>query len=106
MNVPIEKKRRLKRKAKQSACNFKIAAFGLNSNGDVVSKQTNRPRFARKGGGIHAEMAVMREARQKGVVYILLCRISKDSGNLMPIHPCPVCQAKADELGIKIQSIY
>lgn len=93
------------KKARQSICRNKVAAIGLNWNGDVVSKKFNRPRFSRKGGGFHAEMEVMKEAKRKGVVAIIICRISGENGNFLPIDPCPTCQAKANELGIKIFSI-
>lgn len=105
MSINPQKLKVIRKKAKQSTCRFKVAAFGLNRNGDIVSKHTNYPRFYRKGGGIHAEMAVMREARKKGVVSILLCRVGQGQGELRPIDPCPTCQKKADELGIKIYSI-
>lgn len=96
--------RRIRKKAAQSSCKFRVAAYGFNRRGELVSKSANLPRFDRKGGGIHAEMRVMQEARQKGIATILICRIDR-SGNFSPIKPCIACQKKADELGIKIHSI-
>lgn len=106
MNIPNYLCLVAAKKARQSICRNKVAAIGLNWNGDIVSKKFNRPRFSRKGGGVHAEMAVMQEAKRKGVVAIIICRISGENGkNFLPIDPCPACKAKAEELGIKIYSI-
>ena len=104
MNVPIHIEKVAAKKAKQSICHNKVSAIGLNENGDIVSKKSNRPRFSRKGGGIHAEMAVMREAKRKGVVAIIICRIG-EGNSFLPIDPCDTCSTKAKELGIKIYSI-
>jgi hypothetical protein len=105
MNIPIHIATLAAKKARQSICRNKVAAIGLNWNGDVVSKKFNRPRFSRKGGGVHAEMEVMHEAKRKGVVAIIICRISGENGSFLPIDPCPTCKEKAEELGIKIYSI-
>jgi len=91
-------------KASQSKCNAKIAALGFNPSGQCVAKAFNQKRFLRKGGGLHAEMILMREARRKGIVSILLCRVGK-SGDLLPVDPCPTCAQKAAELGIKIFTV-
>ena len=93
------------KKAQQSICKFKVSAIGLNAKGEVVAKAINRPRFSHKGGGIHAEMSVMKFARKKGIKTILICRVSTCNGELLPIDPCPRCAATAKKLGIKIVSI-
>ena len=46
----------------------------------------------------------MREAKAKGIVKILICRVGR-SGELRPIKPCDTCQKIADKLGIEIVSI-
>jgi cytidine deaminase len=79
------------KKAEQSTCKMKVAALGFNRDGVCVSAKTNKPRFQRKGGGMHAERLVMEEAKVKGIVKILICRIGKGS-ELRPIDPCPACQ--------------
>lgn len=89
------------KKASQSKCTHRISAIGFNKNGDIVAKSTNRHRFNWVGGAIHAEMAVMKVAKRRGIVTILICRIGR-SGDILPIHPCKVCKEKADELNIKI----
>jgi hypothetical protein len=49
------------KKAATSSCRYKISALGFNKRGELVATATNRPRFYRHGGGIHAEMALMKE---------------------------------------------
>jgi cytidine deaminase len=94
----------IRKKAAQSISNYRIAAFGFNRKGELVAKSTNRSRFCRYGGGLHAEMLVMAHARKKGIKTIFICRID-NSGNLLPIDPCKTCARKADQLGIKIISL-
>lgn len=91
------------KKAKQSVCRYKISAIGLNRNGDVICKSTNKSRFSRIRGGLHAEMEVMKKCGLN-LKTIIITRIN-NSGDLLPIDPCPMCKQKADELGIKIVSI-
>lgn len=92
------------RKAAQSICKFRIAALGLNKDGICVMARTNRPMFARKGGGIHAEEQILAVAKTKGIVRILICRIGR-GGDILPIEPCSRCQSIADKLGVEIDSI-
>jgi len=96
--------RRIQKKASQSPCIFNVAAYGFNRKGEIVSKKMNLPRFDRRGGGKHAEMRVMEEAKQKGIISILICRVN-NTGDLLPISPCNTCQRRANKLGIKIHSI-
>jgi len=93
-----------KKKASQSGCKFKISAIGLNSRGEAVISKVNRSRFAKKGGGIHAEMAVMTKARKMGIKTIIVCRVGRD-GKFLPIDACAACSKKAAELGIKIITV-
>ena len=83
---------------------MRISALGFNKKGECVAVSNNMPRFCRKGGGIHAERLIMQEARHKGIVRILICRIGK-GGELRPIHPCEDCQKIADKLGIVIDTV-
>lgn len=92
-----------KKKALQSICRYKISALGFNKKGELIFSSSNKPRFDRKGGGIHAEMEVMLKAGP-GLRTILICRVNR-AGDLLPIEPCNICQEKADELNIKIYSI-
>ena len=93
-----------KKKALQSICRYKISATGFNAGGECVASTFNRPRFMKQGGGIHAEMSLMQQAKRKGIRTIVICRVNPN-GNLMPISPCKVCNEKAKELGIKIVTI-
>lgn len=94
---------RLKRKAATSSCRYRIAAIGLDFRGNVISLYTNIPRFPRRGGGIHAEMLVMRNS-PKSLKTIIIIRIG-NSGIVRPINPCRACAKKARELGITIRTI-
>jgi pyrimidine deaminase RibD-like protein len=91
-------------KALQSQCAFKISALGFNKRGELVSVATNVSRFSRKGGGIHAEVVIMRQAKRKGIATILICRVNP-SGDMLPIEPCENCSKLAKKLGIRIFSI-
>jgi hypothetical protein len=91
------------RKARQSICRYKISAIGFNKRGEIIGKVCNSPRFYRKGGGVHAEMKLMRTAGP-GLHTIIICRIN-NRGDILPIGPCEFCAEKAMELGIKIKTI-
>ena len=93
-----------KNKARQSLCRNRVSALGFNKNGDCVIKTFNKHRFERKGGGIHAEMQIMQQARKKGIVHIIICRVGRN-GDLLPIEPCKKCQQIADKLEITISSV-
>jgi cytidine deaminase len=91
------------KKATQSICRYKVSAIGFNKKGEIIHSSTNKPRFDRKGGGIHAEMEVMLKAGP-ALRTIVICRVN-NAGDILPIEPCDMCQEKANELGIKIVSI-
>lgn len=93
-----------KAKAMQSTCTQRIGALGFNRNGDCIMKTFNRHKFDRKGGGEHAERQILEQARRKGIVEILICRVARD-GATLPIEPCTMCKAIAEKLGIKIVSV-
>jgi hypothetical protein len=92
------------KKAMQSQCRFKISALGFNRKGELVASATNSFRFCRKGGGLHAEAQVMKQAKRKGICTVLICRVNPN-GLLLPIEPCENCMRLAEKLGIKIVSI-
>jgi hypothetical protein len=94
---------RLYNKAKGSICSFKVAAIGLNKKGEVVGYSVNKPRFIRKGGGIHAEMCLMARYGDN-IKTIIICRLGNNY-DYLPIQPCEMCKNKAKELGIKIYTI-
>jgi cytidine deaminase len=90
-------------KAKQSICRFRVSAVGLDKRGRIVGCTSNRLRFLHKGGGVHAEIALIKKYG-KQLKSIFICRINK-SGELMNIHPCKNCQEVIDKLNIKVYSI-
>ena len=94
---------RLRKKARTSVCRFAIAAIGLDYRGRVIISRTNRPRFMHRGGGLHAEREVIRNA-PKSLRTIVIVRVNR-KGELMPIDPCPACARKAAELGIQIRTL-
>lgn len=95
---------RARKKASQSKCTHHIAALGFNSKGEYIISSTNKYRFSRPGGGLHAEMYLMRQAKRKGITTILVCRVGK-SNLFLPIDPCLSCKGKAQELNIRILTI-
>jgi len=91
------------KKAEQSISSYKISAIGLSRNGNVIASAMNRPRFGRYGGGVHAEMEVLRKGAGK-ISTIILCRVGL-SGKVRPIHPCESCQKVLDKYGIKVITV-
>ena len=69
----------------------------------MIGAVTNRPRFKRFSGSIHAEKELMRRYGSN-LKTIVICRIN-NKGTLKKIDPCQNCAEKAKELGIKIISI-
>lgn len=92
--------RKAKKKALESICKYRVAAIGLNRRGEVICSYSNKPRFSRTGGSVHAEMRVMLQSG-RALKTILLCRVNA-RGDLVGIRPCVTCAAKASELGVKI----
>ena len=90
-------------KAKQSPCRYKISAVGIDKLGNVVGSCTNQLRFHNKGGGLHAEIVLIKRYGSR-IKSIFICRINK-KGELLSIHPCKNCKEVADKLGIRIYSI-
>jgi hypothetical protein len=92
-----------KRKAGTSSCRFKISATGFDKRGNVIGCATNKPRFVRKGGGIHAEAALIRRYGKR-LRTILICRVNR-AGDMLPIDPCKNCSELAEKFEIKIISL-
>ena len=95
--------RRVIKKARQSSCRFRISAIGISNKGEVLATTTNKQRFVRKGGGIHAEHAIIRLC-SKALKTIIICRIG-NGGAILPIHPCPTCARMAAEHNVKIVTV-
>lgn len=90
------------KKAGQSLCHYRVSALGFSKRGDLVCCYTNKPRFSKPGGGIHAEMRVVQN--YPGVKTVLICRVGA-SGALLPIHPCKNCKKVLDQMKIKIITV-
>lgn len=94
----------VKKKALKSICRYRIGAVGISHDGRVLKATFNRPRFNYLGGGVHAEREIMKSCG-KNLKSILICRVNAH-GKILPIHPCKCCKRIADELGIKIYSVF
>ncbi len=103
---------RLFRTAMLSPCNYRISAVAFDKKGDVLGNTFNTFRngdvFAgdqhRTGAGLHAEARLMKRYG-KNIKTILIMRIG-NSGNILPIDPCPACKRMAKKLGIKIVTVF
>ena len=100
---------RLKKKAAQSSCNYKIAAAAFTKHGNLLGMSTNSRNMifpsSRKGGGIHAERRLMKKFGNS-ISYIVIARVGRPGDKNLPIHPCPTCAKLANQLGIKIIPIH
>ncbi|MFW5804284.1 MAG: hypothetical protein ACOCWG_03525 [bacterium] len=101
--VKIHIKKLAIKKAKQSFCRYKISAIGFNAKGEILGRATNIVRFVKKGGGIHAEIKLIRQYKNN-LKTILICRVN-NTGELLPIEPCENCLKVANKYNIKIISI-
>ena len=90
--------------AVRSSCRYKVSAIALDKRGNVLSTASNRPRFAKLSGGMHAEMAVWRKVNVGDVRVVLIARVNK-AGDLLPIDPCATCKRVLTRLGIKIKTV-
>jgi deoxycytidylate deaminase len=92
------------RKARSSKCTYRVSAIGLDKKGNILGVTRNGFRISRKGGGIHAEMALIARYGEN-IETILICR-TNDRGDMLPIDPCVNCQKVAEKHGIKIVSLF
>jgi len=83
---------------------MKVVALGFNSKNVCLITSTNKPRYSKKGGGLHAEEVIFREAKRLGIVRILICRVN-ESEEFLPIDPCPRCSKIANKMNIVIDTI-
>jgi cytidine deaminase len=92
----------VKKKALKSICRYRVGAIGISSDGRILKTTFNKHRFNWRGGGLHAEMEIMKSCG-KNLKSILICRVNAH-GKLLKIDPCKVCREKARELNVKIYS--
>lgn len=88
----------------KSSCRYNVAAAAISHNGEVVAIACNRQRFMTKGGGLHAEINVLKKCKVEGIARIVLLRTGK-GGELRPIHPCKSCIKLLHKLGIKVEIV-
>lgn len=92
------------KKALKSNCRYKIIAVGLDKKKNVIHTCTNKDRFPKKGGSLHAEERMMAEAG-RDLRYILIFRVG-GSGDILPIVPCDRCTKLAKKNNVKIIATY
>jgi cytidine deaminase len=92
------------RKAQCNRCRYHVAAICYDERGRMLGIITNRPRFSKEGGSLHAEIhALIRFYPRLKEVVILRC--SNKTGVLLPIHPCKTCKKTLEECGISIYTV-
>jgi ssDNA-binding Zn-finger/Zn-ribbon topoisomerase 1 len=91
---------RLRKKAHKSECAAKVAALGVDYRGNIIGCISNAPYVSRKGGGLHAEIRLIRRC-PKSLARIYIFRVSTN-GNPRPIHPCANCAHEAAKRNIRI----
>lgn len=80
---------------------YRVVAVGLSRHGDIIGLATNAPRFARRGGGLHAEHALISRS-PRSLRTILLARVGR-LNQLLPIEPCARCARLAAKRGVEIR---
>jgi len=95
---------RIQSKSLDSRAHYKITAVAFSRKGDVIGFASNNIRSdfppKRRGAGRHAEMQLIRKYGRR-VAYIVIARFGQ-SGEMLPIDPCPNCSKVAEQLGIRI----
>ncbi len=89
------------KKSLKCICTYRVVAVAFDKRGDILTIATNRPRFKKLGGSVHAEMEAIRLAGPK-IVSMQIFRLNK-LGGLLPIHPCKSCQRILDKMNIKVK---
>lgn len=85
---------------RHSGTTHRVVAAAVDRRGTIIDITTNAPRLFSKGGGVHAEVRILRR-NPPTVQTVYIARFGK-SGRPLPIHPCESCQRLASKLGIQI----
>lgn len=102
----------LKQKATHSDCAYKVSAVCFDRKGNMLGHVTNKHSAwdvvkktgsGRAGTAKHAERLLI-SRYGKNIKTIIIARVGQ-SGELLCIDSCPVCQKIAKKYGIKIISI-
>lgn len=104
----IQIKRLLKEAASRSPGRFRIGGIAFNKKGEILgiahnSFHKNNLTGDRKGTGDHCEARLIRRYRDN-IKTIVIMRIG-NAGDILPIDPCPACQALCDKYGITVLTI-
>ena len=94
--------------ASRSPGRFRVGGIALNKKGEILGVAHNSFRKdnvvgERKGTGEHCEVRLIRRYRGH-IKTLILVRIG-NSGDILPIDPCPSCQALCDKYGITVLTI-
>lgn len=94
--------------ASKSPGRFRIGGIALNKKGEILGVAHNSFRKdnvvgQRKGTGEHCEVRLIRRYRDN-IKTLILMRIG-NSGNVLPIDPCPSCQALIEKYGINVLTV-
>lgn len=87
---------------------FRIGGIAFDKKGEILgiahnSFHKNNLTGDRKGTGDHCEARLIRRYRDN-IKTIVIMRIG-NAGDILPIDPCPACQALCDKYGINILTI-
>lgn len=86
---------------KNTSCRFRVVAAGIDNQNRIISIASNRPRLRTRGH--HAEERVIFSS-PASLRKIIILRVGA-RGDLLPIHPCRMCQKLASRRGIVVESV-
>lgn len=95
--------RKMRKKASQSICVYRIVAVAFSRKGNVIATITNKPQKNITSTIGHAEYRLMARYGRK-IYKIRIARFGR-SGEIRPISPCKGCLDLAKRLGITIESL-
>lgn len=96
-------KNKLIKTAGKSPCRFKVSAVAFSKKGNILGWSYCKHGLDKKAGSIHAERELMSIYGSK-ISTIVITR-TNNSGDILPIKACDVCQKVADKMGIVIKTI-
>ncbi len=88
---------------------FHVVAAAFSKKGNLLGIRMNNWRnwsftATRKGTGLHAEAALIKEfGRRIDVIYVL--RVG-NKNDILPVHPCESCQNMAKKVGVQIIPVH
>lgn len=91
------------KKARRTPCHFKVFAIGFDRSGDYLGTATNAPRFSKLGGGVHAEMRLLKRYGPR--ICTMIIGRSTAGGRLRSMKVCAACKRVLDAKKIKVTTI-